>query len=103
MKFLKYIMIAGLLMVGATSCNDWMDILPENTLPESDVDYTKTSEMYMPVSGVYAKLRTGGMHWVISAVPPAKAPRFTSAVTARSPAAAPCMLLTVCSMTTSTS
>ena len=59
MKFLKYIMIAGLLMVGATSCNDWMDILPENTLPESDVDYTKTSEMYMPVSGVYAKLRTG--------------------------------------------
>jgi hypothetical protein len=65
MKFLKYIMIAGLLMVGATSCNDWMDILPENTLPESDVDYTKTSEMYMPVSGVYAKLRTGGMHWVI--------------------------------------
>ena len=65
MKFLKYIMIAGLLMVGATSCNDWMDILPESTLPESDVDYTKTSEMYMPVSGVYAKLRTGGMHWVI--------------------------------------
>ena len=51
MKFLKYIMIAAL-MVGATSCNDWMEILPENTLPEADVDYTKTSEMYMPVSGV---------------------------------------------------
>ena len=38
MKFLKYIMIAGLLMVGATSCNNWLDIQPESTLPESDVD-----------------------------------------------------------------
>ena len=65
MKFLKHIMIAGLLMIGASACNDWLDILPENTIPEEDVDYTKISEMYMPVSGVYAKLRTGGMHWVI--------------------------------------
>ena len=65
MKFFKYIMVAGLLLLTATSCNDWMDIQPENTIPEEDVDYTKISEMYMPVSGVYAKLRTGGMHWVI--------------------------------------
>ena len=38
MKFLKHIMIAGLLMLGASSCNDWLDILPENTIHEEDVD-----------------------------------------------------------------
>ena len=38
MKFLKYIMIAGLLMVGATSCNDWMDILPESQKRVDRVD-----------------------------------------------------------------
>ena len=68
MKLLKYIIAAllpALLLTGATSCNDWLDIDPENEVPTEDVDYTNISEMYMPVSGVYAKLRTGGMHWVI--------------------------------------
>lgn len=52
-------------MVGVTSCSDYLDIDPENKVPEEKVDFTKTDDMYQPVSGVYAKLRTGGMHWVI--------------------------------------
>lgn len=52
------------MLLGMASCN-YLDKEPENTLPASDVDYTNISNMYEPVSGAYAKLRTGGMHWVI--------------------------------------
>lgn len=34
-------------------------------MPEEKVDYTNLENMYQPVSGVYAKIRTSGMHWVI--------------------------------------
>jgi len=50
---------------GNTSC-DYLDIEPEMSVPEENVDYTDIENMYAPVSGVYAKLRTGGMHWVIN-------------------------------------
>lgn len=53
------------LLFGATSCSDYIDIDPENSVPEEKVDYTNLDNMYMPVSGVYAKVRTGAMHWVI--------------------------------------
>lgn len=67
MKINKYIsaFAVGALMVGATSCSDYLDVDPENKVPEEKVDYTNIDNMYQPVSGVYAKLRTGGMHWVI--------------------------------------
>lgn len=67
MKIKKYISVfaVGALMVGATSCSDYLDVDPENKVPEEKVDYTNIDNMYQPVSGVYAKLRTGGMHWVI--------------------------------------
>lgn len=67
MRINKYIsaFAVGALMVGVTSCSDYLDIDPENKVPEEKVDFTKTDDMYQPVSGVYAKLRTGGMHWVI--------------------------------------
>lgn len=48
-----------------SSCGDFLDKAPENSVPEQQVDFTKVENMYQPVSGVYAKLRTGGMHWVI--------------------------------------
>ena len=41
----------------ATSC-DYLDKDPENSIPEKDVDFTDIDNMYMPVSGVYAKIRT---------------------------------------------
>jgi hypothetical protein len=55
--------IAALTLL-ATSC-DYLDKDPENSIPEKKVDFTNISNMYMPVSGVYAKLRTDGMHWII--------------------------------------
>lgn len=67
MKLKKYISafaMASLLCV-TTSCGDFLDKDPENSVPEENVDFTNLSNMYQPVSGVYAKVRTGGTHWVI--------------------------------------
>lgn len=66
MKILKKALLYTLpMMLLATASCDFLDKEPENSVPESSVDYTNISNMYQPVSGVYAKLRTGGMHWVI--------------------------------------
>ena len=67
MKLKKYISAIALaaMVSAATSCSDYLDIDPENSVPEENVDFTNLDNMYQPVSGVYAKLRTGGMHWVI--------------------------------------
>ena len=43
-----------------SSCSDFLDKLPENKVNEENVDYTNLSNMYQPVSGVYAKLRSRG-------------------------------------------
>ncbi len=47
------------------SCS-FLDIDTENKIAVSDIDYTKTSEMYQPVIGVYSKLRWPGMHWALN-------------------------------------
>jgi hypothetical protein len=67
MKLNKYIAsIAITALLGAlTSFNDYLDKDPENSVPETSVDFTNLSNMYQPVSAVYAKIRTGAMHWVI--------------------------------------
>ncbi len=62
-KFFLYTLI-GLLGALAPSC-DYLDKMPENSVPTQEVDYTNLTNMYQPVSGMYAKLRTSGMHWVI--------------------------------------
>ena len=36
-----------------SSCSDYLDKLPENTVEVEGIDYTNKSNMYMPVSGVY--------------------------------------------------
>ena len=59
-----YIMSA-LMVLSFASCNDFLDKEPEGKVPEEKVDYTNISNMYQPVSGVYAKIRTSGLHWVI--------------------------------------
>lgn len=66
MKTIKsfiYVLLA-MLMLSTTAC-DYLDKEPENKMPEEGVDFTNVSNMYMPVSGMYAKLRTSGMHWAI--------------------------------------
>jgi len=64
MKLLKllYLLPATLFL---SSCSGYLDKLPENTVAESTVDYTDMSNLYEPVSGVYAKIRTDAAHWVI--------------------------------------
>lgn len=66
MKILKNILLYALpaLMLCCTSC-DYLDKEPENKVPEQNVDFTKIENMYQPVSGVYAKIRTGAMHWIV--------------------------------------
>lgn len=44
-------------------CSDLLDKLPENTVPVAGVDYTKTDEMYQPVSGVYATAQQNFSSW----------------------------------------
>lgn len=56
---------SALMMFSITSCDDFLDKEPEGKVPEEKVDYTNLENMYQPVSGVYAKIRTSGMHWVI--------------------------------------
>lgn len=67
MKFLKktlvYILPAMMILGGTTACSDFIDIKPENKVPEESVDFSKTENMYQPVIGVYSKVRTSGMHW----------------------------------------
>lgn len=46
-----------------SGCGDLLDKLPENSVPVVGVDYTKTSEMYQPVSGVYATAQQNFSSW----------------------------------------
>ncbi len=67
MKFLKktfaYILPAMMVLGGATACTDFIEIDPENKVPEQGVDFTNKNNMYQPVVGAYSKVRTQGMHW----------------------------------------
>lgn len=46
-----------------SGCSDLLDKLPENTVPVAGIDYSKTSEMYQPVSGVYATAQQNFSSW----------------------------------------
>ncbi|MGI6074005.1 MAG: RagB/SusD family nutrient uptake outer membrane protein [Fermentimonas sp.] len=54
---------AVLLSIILAGCSDFLDKLPENTVAEEEVDYTKIDEMYMPVSGVYATAANKMSFW----------------------------------------
>lgn len=55
---------ALLLVMTFSSCSDFLDKLPENRVEAELVDYTKTSDMYMPVSGTYAVARNKFSAWM---------------------------------------
>lgn len=61
--FKKQLLIAIPLAFTLSSCSDFLDKLPENSVEAESVDYSKTSEMYMPVSGIYAKSRNLLASW----------------------------------------
>lgn len=68
MKLIKNIFVAStaVLALSVFPACDYLDIEPENKVPEDKVDFTKIDEMYQPVSGCYASIRTSNMHWVIN-------------------------------------
>ena len=59
---IRYI-IPILLLTLLPGCS-FLEIDTENKIAVANIDYSKTSEMYQPVIGAYAKLRWPGMHWV---------------------------------------
>lgn len=64
----KYIVILILPVVLAFSmagCS-FLEIDTENKIAVSEIDYSKTADMYQPVIGVYSKMRWPGMHWAIN-------------------------------------
>ena len=49
MKISRYFSVFALACAALTlgSCSDYLDIDPENKVPEEQVDYTELSEMYI--------------------------------------------------------
>lgn len=43
-------------------CEDFLDIRPEGTVPSAGMDYSKTDNVFLPISAAYAKLRTSSTH-----------------------------------------
>lgn len=58
----KYLYIAILFSLVMSCSKDFLDRRPEATLPLSGIDYTKLENMFMPVSNVYAQLRSDNVH-----------------------------------------
>lgn len=61
--FKKQLLVVIPLAFTLSGCSDFLDKLPENSVEVEGVDYSKTSEMYMPVSGIYAKSRIKLAGW----------------------------------------
>jgi len=56
------IIIAVFSTILFTSCSDFLDIRPENTVTSAGMDYKKTENVFKPVSAAYASLRSGSVH-----------------------------------------
>lgn len=66
MKKLLFNICAGLFVAASalmTGCSKYIDINPEVNLPADKADYSNTSQMYMPVSGVYATSNNSFSFW----------------------------------------
>jgi hypothetical protein len=64
-KKLKYSVFTLLLFaLVSTSCKDYIEIPPENTLPVLGIDYTITADSYKPVAGIYSSLNVNMGWWI---------------------------------------
>ena len=45
-----------------TNCEDFLNVRPEATIPSIGIDYSKSENIFLPVSASYAKLRDYGAH-----------------------------------------
>jgi len=50
------------LILTFVSCEDFLEIRPEGTLPTTGIDYSKSENVFLSVSASYAKLRNYGAH-----------------------------------------
>lgn len=57
MQTMKKTIIILLLSILAIACSDFLDIRPEGTNPATGMDYTKSENIFKPVSAAYATLR----------------------------------------------
>ena len=46
-------------LLAVVSCSDFLDIRTEATMPSSGMDYSKTENIFLPVSAAYASMRLG--------------------------------------------
>lgn len=56
------IIIAVLSFFMFTSCNGFLEIRPEGTVPSSGLDYTKAENIFLPISAAYASMRSDNVH-----------------------------------------
>lgn len=63
-KTFAYILPALMVAGSVSSCADFIDIDPENEVPEQSVDFSVTANMYQPVVGAYAEVRSSAMHYI---------------------------------------
>lgn len=59
---MKKYFILLIIILTISSCEDFLDIRPEGTVPTSGIDYTKSENIFLPVSAAYASLRNYGAH-----------------------------------------
>lgn len=57
-----YTILIMTLILTLFSCEDFLEIRPEGTLPTTGIDYSKTENIFLSVSASYAKLRNYGAH-----------------------------------------
>lgn len=61
MKKFKYISVV--LMLGMLAgCEDFLTMRPEGTIPSTGLDYSKSENIFLPVSAAYASMRNYGAH-----------------------------------------
>ena len=52
--------LTGILLLAG--CEDFLEIRPEGTIPTTGIDYTKSENIFLPISASYASLRSYGAH-----------------------------------------
>jgi hypothetical protein len=58
-NYLISLLIMSAFLVG---CEDYLDDRPEGTIPTTGIDYTKSENIFLPVSAAYAGLRSWSAH-----------------------------------------
>lgn len=57
-----YILLVTASVILFTNCEDFLDPRPEGTIPTTGIDYTKSENIFLPVSAAYAQLRSYRAH-----------------------------------------